>query len=74
MNMLASKCTCGESISGICTGNCPKQKIVWSDFVTKHQITDEEQEQLYNYLKFIRISPNLDELKKISIRLKQILL
>lgn len=69
----APQCICGKSISGVCTGNCDrKNKIVWSDFVTKYQVNEEEQEQLYHYLKFIRFSPHTDELKKIAHRLKEI--
>ena len=42
------KCNCGESISGVCNGKgmyCgSKSTVVWSDFINKHNVTEEEEQ------------------------------
>lgn len=72
------KCNCGESISGVCNGKglyCgSKSTVVWSDFINKHNITEEEEQELAIMLEFIRLRKNIPELKAISLRLKQLLI
>ena len=46
---IASKCTCGKSISGICT-NAPGCDLTIVKFFTEHQCTNEEKKALKAFL------------------------
>lgn len=50
-----------------------KRKVLtFKDFCTNNQMTDEEAEDCYRYLKAIRLMPHIEKLNELRVILKNI--